>query len=152
VISRNPIPCLALVLALIGTSSAAAQTPPSASSFVPSDWDAQIKLPELPDLNPDPRILEINLTAQLADVDVAGTRVHAWTYNGGLPGPLIRARVNDRLIVHFKNELSEPTTVHWHGVRVPIEMDGVPDISQPAVQKGETFNYEFVLSETGLYW
>ena len=78
---------------------------------------------------PDPRILEINLTAKIATVEVApAKKVTAWTYDGGLPGPLIRARVGNRLIVHFKNELPEATTVHWHGVRVPIEMDGVPEI------------------------
>jgi FtsP/CotA-like multicopper oxidase with cupredoxin domain len=141
-----------LALAIITPSHTSAQTPPPASSFLPADWDAQLKLPEPRDLNPDPRILEINLTAQLADVEVAGTRVQAWTYNGGLPGPLIRARVNDRLIVHFTNELPEPTTVHWHGLRVPIEMDGVPGISQPAVQRGESFTYDFVLRDAGFYW
>ena len=61
----------------------------------------------------------------------------AWTYDGGLPGPLIRTKVGDRLIVHFKNQLPEATTVHWHGVRVPIEMDGVPGISQPEMKTGE---------------
>ena len=78
--------------------------------------------------------------------------MHAWTYNGGIPGPLIKTRVGDRLIVHFRNELDEPTTVHWHGVRVPIEMDGVPDISQPEVKKGESFTYDFVVRDAGLYW
>jgi FtsP/CotA-like multicopper oxidase with cupredoxin domain len=69
-----------------------------------------------------------------------------------LPGPLIKTRVGDRLIVHFKNELDQPTTVHWHGVRVPIEMDGVPEISQPEVKKGESFTYDFVVRDAGLYW
>jgi FtsP/CotA-like multicopper oxidase with cupredoxin domain len=112
-----------------------------------------IRLPEATDINPDPRIVEINLTAKIAKVAVApGKTVTAWTYDGGLPGPLIRGRVGDRLIVHFKNELPEPTTVHWHGVRVPIDMDGVPDISQPAVNQGETFTYDFVLRDAALYW
>ncbi len=79
-------------------------------------------------------------------------RVRAWTYNGGLPGPLIRTKVGDRLIVHFMNELDEPTTMHWHGVRVPIEMDGVPGISQPEVKKGESFTYDFVVRDASLYW
>ena len=56
-----------------------------------------------------------------------GKRVEAWTYNGGIPGPLMRVQVGDRLIVHFTNHLPQPTTVHWHGLRVPIEMDGVPE-------------------------
>jgi len=124
-----------------------------AQSFAPAGWADGLRLNELPDTNTDPRIVEVTLTAKLADVEVApGKRVHAWTYNGGLPGPLIKTRVGDRLIVHFVNELTEPTTVHWHGVRVPIEMDGVPDISQPPVQHGETFTYDFVVRDAGLYW
>jgi len=69
-----------------------------------------------------------------------------------LPGPLIRANVGDRLIVHFKNHLPEATTVHWHGVRVPIEMDGVPGISQPEVETGGEFTYDFIVPDAGLFW
>ena len=113
----------------------------------------RLRLPEPADRNPDPRVVEIDLTARVAEVEVApNTRVKAWTYDGLLPGPLIRAKVGDRLIVHFTNQLPEPTTVHWHGVRVPIEMDGVPGISQPAVKPGESFIYDFVLRDAGLYW
>ena len=54
--------------------------------------------------------------------------------------------------MHFVNELDEPTTIHWHGIRVPIEMDGVPGISQPAVKKGESFTYDFVVRDASLYW
>lgn len=123
-----------------------------AQSFAPAGWADELKLAEPPDRNPDPKIVEIDLVAKLADVQVDGKTVHAWTYNGGLPGPLIKTRVGDRLIVHFRNELDEPTTVHWHGVRVPIEMDGVPVISQPEVKKGESFTYDFVVRDAGLYW
>jgi FtsP/CotA-like multicopper oxidase with cupredoxin domain len=123
------------------------------ASFAPPGWDQAIKLGEAADRNPDPRIVEIDLAARLADVDVApGKRVKAWTYNGGIPGPLIRTRVGDRLIVHFTNDLPQPTTVHWHGVRVPIEMDGVPGISQPDVQRGDAYVYDFVVRDAGLYW
>ena len=64
-----------------------------------------------------------------------------------LPGPLIRARVSDRLVVHFTNRLPAPTTVHWHGLRVPIHMDGVPGISQPEVKPGESFTYDVTLAD-----
>lgn len=83
---------------------------------------------------------------------MAGRRVTAWTYNGGLPGPLIRVRAGDRLIVRFSNALPQPSTVHWHGVRVPIEMDGVPDASQPDVPPGGSFTYDFVVPDAGLFW
>ncbi len=125
-----------------------------AQSFAPAGWADGVKLNELPDLNPDPNIVEVNLVAKLADVEVApGKVVRAWTYNGGLPGPLIKARVGNRLIVHFRNELDQPTTVHWHGVRVPIEMDGVPGhFAAARSSKGESFDYDFVVRDAALYW
>jgi FtsP/CotA-like multicopper oxidase with cupredoxin domain len=125
-----------------------------AQSLQSPDWDASLRLPEAPDLNPDPRIVEIDLEAKLADVEIEpGRTVRAWTYNGGLPGPLIRVRVGDRLIVHFTNNLEQPTTVHWHGLQVPIQMDGVPGSSQPNVPpRGGTFTYDFTVPDAGLYW
>jgi FtsP/CotA-like multicopper oxidase with cupredoxin domain len=141
---------LALLVAGLAWSSVAAASTPS---LAPADWDANVRMREPADRNPDPRVLEIDLTARVAEVEVApDTRVKAWTYDGLLPGPFIRAKVGDRLVVHFKNELPEPTTVHWHGVRVPIEMDGVPGISQAAVKPGERFVYDIVLRDAGLYW
>lgn len=117
------------------------------------DWDAALGLRTAPDLNPDPRILEINLEASLAQVEISpGQRVEAWTYNGGIPGPLVRLRVGDRLIVHFTNALPTPTTVRWHGLRLPIQMDGVPGYSQPEVKTGERFTYDYVVPDAGLYW
>lgn len=137
--------CGLLVLRAAGASAAS-------ETLQPKDWDAGMRLPEAPDLNPDPHIVEINLEARISQVQVGDLKVDAWTYNGLLPGPLIRVNVGDRLIVHFTNQLPQPTTVHWHGQRVPIEMDGVPDISQPAVKTGEHFTYDFIASDAGLYW
>ena len=134
-----------LVLCLLTPTLAAAQ------SLAPAGWDATLKLREAVDTNPDPKVVEISRPAQLAEVEIApGKRVQAWTYDGGLPGPLVKTRVGDRLIVHFKNQLQDPTTVHWHGVRVPIEMDGVPDVSQPEVKPGESFTYDFIVRDAGL--
>ena len=127
--------------------------PTWAQSFAPAGWSDDIKLNEPADLNPDPRVVEVDLTARLAEVEVApGKRVHAWTYNGGIPGPLIKTHVGDRVIVHFKNELKDPTTVHWHGVRLPIEMDGVPGVSQDEVKQGESFTYDFVVRDAGFFF
>ena len=122
-------------------------------SLQPPGWDAAIKPAEAADANPDPKIVEITLEARIASLEIApGVRTDAWTYNGGLPGPLIRARRGDRIIVHFSNKLAEPTTVHWHGVQVPIEMDGVPGASQPPVEPGGSFTYDFVVPDAGLFW
>ena len=119
----------------------------------PEKWDAGLKLTEAEDLNSDPRVVEVDLEARVARVEItSGLLVEAWTYNGGLPGPLIRVRVGDRLIVHFSNRLPKPTTVHWHGIRLPNRMDGVPGHSQPEVQPGESFTYDFVVPDAGLFW
>ena len=141
---------LAIAAVLVCARLDAAQP---AGSLAPADWDTGVRLTEARDRNPDPRIVEVDLTARVAEVEVApGKKVHAWTYDGGIPGPLIRARVGDRVIVHFTNDLPQPTTIHWHGVRVPIEMDGVPGISQAEMKRGETFTYDFVVRDAGLYW
>ena len=125
----------------------------AAQSLQPEGWDANLKLAEAPDVNPDPKIVEVVLEARVSPLEIVrGTRTDVWTYNGGLPGPLIRARRGDRLIVRFSNSLPQPTTVHWHGVQVPIEMDGVPGASQPPVEPGGTFTYDFVVPDAGLFW
>ncbi|HTK30266.1 MAG TPA: multicopper oxidase family protein [Vicinamibacterales bacterium] len=132
------------------SSPALAQPEPS---LQPGGWDAGVALTEARSTSADPSVVEVTLTARTADVEVApGRTVHAWTYDGRIPGPLIRAHVGDRVIVHFTNQLPDPTTVHWHGVRVPIEMDGVPGISQPEVPPGGTFTYDFIARDAGLFW
>src|SRR5688572_13231600 len=124
-----------------------------AQSLQPEGWDAGLRLVEAPDVNPDPKVVEVTLEARISSLEIApGVRTEAWTYNGGLPGPLIRARKGDRIIVHFSNRLPHSTTVHWHGVQVPIEMDGVPGASQPPVETGGTFTYDFVVPDAGLFW
>ena len=75
-----------------------------------------------------------------------------WAYQGLVPGPEIRARRGDRIRVTVENRLPEETTVHWHGVRVPNAMDGVPHLTQRPIAPGETFTYEFDLPDAGTYW
>jgi FtsP/CotA-like multicopper oxidase with cupredoxin domain len=119
----------------------------------PEGWNADLALPAAVDLNPDPAVVEIELEAKLAEVELRpGTKTLAWTYNGTVPGPLIRARVGDRLIVHFKNSLPAATTIHWHGIRVPNAMDGSPGMTQPGIESGTGFDYDFVLPDAGTYW
>lgn len=78
--------------------------------------------------------------------------VTAWTYNGMIPGPLIRATEGENVRIIVKNTLSEPTTIHWHGIQVPNNMDGIPDETQKPIQPGETFTYEFIAKPAGTYW
>ncbi|MFO0646456.1 MAG: multicopper oxidase family protein [Polyangiales bacterium] len=104
------------------------------------------------DRNPDPRVVEVDLEARMADWEYApGRRVRAMTYNGQVPGPTLEARAGDTVVVHFTNRLDEPTTIHWHGVRVPANMDGGPH-SQPPIAPGASFEYRFTVSDAGTFW
>lgn len=119
----------------------------------PEGWDEALRLAIPVDLDPDPDVLEIELEARLADIEILpGVTTPAWTYAGTIPGPLIRAKVGDRVIVHFTNRLPEATSIHWHGLRVANDMDGVPGVTQEPVEAGGEFRYEFVVRDAGTYW
>lgn len=75
----------------------------------------------------------------------------AWTYNGTIPGPLIRVTEGDRVRVVLKNELPVDTSIHWHGIPVPNAMDGVPPFTQAPVKPGQTFTYEFEAKPAGSF-
>ncbi len=77
---------------------------------------------------------------------------HAITINGSMPGPLIRLREGQRVRLNVRNTLDEDTSIHWHGLLVPFQMDGVPGISFPGIKPGETFHYEFDVRQAGTYW
>jgi hypothetical protein len=81
-----------------------------------------------------------------------GRAIDVWGYNGSMPGPTIEVNEGDRVRVVFHNDLPEPTTVHWHGLEVPIEMDGVPAISQPQVLPGGMYTYEFSVRQNGTFF
>jgi FtsP/CotA-like multicopper oxidase with cupredoxin domain len=76
----------------------------------------------------------------------------AWSYNGSVPGPEIRVKQGERLRVTVENGLAEETTVHWHGVRVPNAMDGVPHLTQPPIDAGKSFVYEYDAVDAGTFW
>ena len=76
----------------------------------------------------------------------------AWCYNETVPGPEIRVRQGERLRITVENGLAEETTVHWHGLRVPNAMDGVPHLNQPPIAPGGTFVYEFDAVDAGTFW
>lgn len=120
--------------------------------------EAEWSLPELvgvavlDDLSSDPDIVEVELRADLSTHLLSDDfAVELMTYNGHFPGPTLQAKVGDEVIVHFTNRLDQPTTVHWHGLRIPDDMDGNPRIQNP-VQPGETFTYRFVVPEAGTFW
>lgn len=98
--------------------------------------------------------VEIDLTAEVTQWEVyEGEIVEAWTYNGEYPGPEIRVTEGQKVRVNFTNNLPEPSTIHMHGIDVPNDQDGVPGITQPDVQPGDNWTYEFVVERvgTGMY-
>ena len=83
---------------------------------------------------------------------VKGKWVTAWAFNAQVPGPQIWVNEGDRVRIELANKLPEPTTIHWHGIQVPNEMDGVPGVTQDAVEPGKTFTYEFEAKPSGTFW
>ncbi len=123
----------------------------------PSD---PLALAALVDTNPDPGIVEVDLVASAGTLDyLPGKRADIWGYRDGsvagsrpsVPGPLLEAHQGDHVIVHFTNELPEPTTIHWHGIRVPNAADG-SDHTQAPVPSGGTFDYAFDVPDAALFW
>lgn len=76
----------------------------------------------------------------------------ATAINGTVPGPLLRLRQGEDVVLRLTNGLGEDTSIHWHGVLVPFEMDGVPGISFPGIKPGETFTYRFRTGQSGTSW
>lgn len=99
-------------------------------------------------------VKQFDVTAKIVDWEVSsGKIVKAWTYNGVVPAPLIHVQVGDKVRIVLKNELEESTAIHFHGIRVPNSMDGVPPFTQPPVKPHGTFTYEFTALEpaVGIY-
>jgi FtsP/CotA-like multicopper oxidase with cupredoxin domain len=102
----------------------------------------------LPELRGD----DITLTIGHARVTIDGRPAHAVTINGTVPGPLLRLKEGRRVRISVVNTLDVETSIHWHGLLVPPAMDGVPGVSFPGIPPGETFVYEFPVTQSGTYW
>jgi manganese oxidase len=97
-------------------------------------------------------VKEFHLIAEEIEHEFApGTKIKAWGYNGSTPGPTIEAVEGDRVRILLTNKLPEHTTIHWHGVLLPNGMDGIGGLTQPHIQPGETWAYEFTLREHGTH-
>ncbi len=103
--------------------------------------------------SPNGTVHQVTLLAAPSRVSLFDGRSFAvWAYNGQVPGPTLRIRLGDTVRVSFTNNLPQPTTIHWHGVRLPNAMDGVPGVTQPPVSPGATFIYEFTPKDAGTFW
>ncbi|WP_193090796.1 copper resistance system multicopper oxidase [Advenella sp. FME57] len=95
---------------------------------------------------------EFNLEISETPVNFTGSPQMATTINGSLPGPTLRWREGDTVTIRVTNKLRESTSIHWHGIILPFQMDGVPGISFPGIAPGETFVYRFKVEQNGTYW
>lgn len=93
-----------------------------------------------------------NLQAMLVRRTINGRTFVMYGYNGEYPGPLIRVKQNSTIIVRFTNNIDQPTTVHWHGVRLDNRFDGAPGVTQDPVTPGKTFYYQVHFPDAGIYW
>jgi FtsP/CotA-like multicopper oxidase with cupredoxin domain len=111
--------------------------------------------PDVPDLphEMDGPTKVFRLTAEPVQRKIAPFKtIDTWGYNGSCPGPTIQIQQGDRVRIIFENKLPESTTVHWHGLEVPIEQDGVPYISQRPIPPGEKYVYEFTVHQEGTFF
>jgi FtsP/CotA-like multicopper oxidase with cupredoxin domain len=98
---------------------------------------------------------EHRLVAAKARAAIAGSaypETEVWAYNGAVPGPLLRVKRGAKLKVTLENHVTDATSIHWHGIRLPNAMDGVPHLTQKPVGRGESFNYEFAAADSGTFW
>ncbi|MCI1270089.1 MAG: copper resistance system multicopper oxidase [Sphingobium sp.] len=95
---------------------------------------------------------EIRLDIGHVMIGVGGRDGHAVGVNGTVPGPVIRLKEGHNVRLAVSNALQEESSIHWHGLLLPFQMDGVPGVSFPGIGAGETFNYEFPVRQSGTYW
>jgi len=153
-VSRAPRP--AAIVFVIGATltgcgdrrSPAPQEPPAAAQAL-REFEGSYPA----DAKPNGVVRTFDVTAAPTEIPFPGGRtLQVWAYNGQVPGPTLRVRLGETLRVNFTNRLPQETTIHWHGVRVPNAMDGVPHATQPPVQPGDTFVYEFTPKDAGTFW
>jgi FtsP/CotA-like multicopper oxidase with cupredoxin domain len=163
VVSLALLSLLAFLATACGAETSSATTNPIANSGVGSPIDpsapanpgpAQVTLGDGPagvagSRFTDPDVV-VNLTADVFQWEVYdGEFIEVWGYNQQYPGPEIRVKEGDKVRINLTNNLPEATTIHWHGLEVPNDQDGVPGITQPDVPPGGSWTYEFVAPKAG---
>lgn len=97
-------------------------------------------------------IVQARLEARASEVDLGGKTAPAWTYDGRLPGTALRVNVGDQLKVTVANRLPAETSIHWHGIALRNDADGVPGVTQHPIGAGTEFTYQFIATDSGTYW
>ncbi|MGH8876766.1 MAG: multicopper oxidase family protein, partial [Stackebrandtia sp.] len=98
------------------------------------------------------RVREFQLKPTASKIDLGGVTVNTWTYGGKLPGKEIRLSRGEQLKAVVDNELDAPTSVHWHGLALRNDADGVPGVTQPDIEAGASYTYQFTVPHAGTYW
>lgn len=122
------------------------------SASVVGPTDELVTMTERTRIGPDSRLRTVNLTAAPSTLTVGGRQVTTWAFNGQVPGPQIQAEVGDVIRAEVTNDLPQPLTVHWHGVAIRNDMDGVPNQTQLPIPTGGKFTYEFTVDHDGSYF
>lgn len=94
---------------------------------------------------------DVVLKAEPGTIDLGARTAKTWVYNGALAGPVLRLKEGQRFRARVENGLPQPTSVHWHGIRLPNAMDGVPGVTQKAIEPGDSFVYDFIAPDAGTY-
>jgi len=128
-----------------------------AGSALPSPLRAARRDPALDvGLGPLPpaqnNVREYDLTIAETVVRLDGRNARAVTINGTVPGPVLRFREGEQAVIRVRNTLAEDTSIHWHGIILPTDMDGVPGLSFAGIRPGESFEYRFAINQAGTYW
>ena len=93
-----------------------------------------------------------DLSVDYVTIDTGSKKTRGIGYNGSSPGPTLRLKEGEEAVINVTNNLDESTSIHWHGLILPYQMDGVPGISFPGIEPGETFTYRFPVTQSGTYW
>lgn len=143
---------LTMAIALVAGLLVARTTVYAGATSGPPPDNSAYEVPVAVDEDPAPDVLETTLTAEETTVDLGGgLEAHVQTFNGSIPGPELRAAVDDTVIVHFTNNMTTPTGIHWHGIELDNASDGTP-MTQNMVEPGDSFLYKFKVIRAGVYW
>jgi len=140
---------------VLGLGAGAAALAQTAKPRQDSGGSVPVRTPDIADLpfEMDNGIKVFRLTAEpVKQTIIPGRTFDLWGFNGSAPGPTIQANEGDRVRIVFENHLPEPSGIHWHGLELPIEMDGIPGVGQKPVMPGESFVYEFPLNQNGTFF
>lgn len=124
---------------------------PPASSGAIAAGDREVSQLEAERRDPAAPVREVTLTASPATVRIGDRDVETWAFDQQIPGPEVRLAAGEVLRARVQNRLPDPLTIHWHGVDLRADMDGVPDVTQPPIAPGEDFTYEFTVPDPGTF-